>query len=82
LQTISYQQINGQNVAITSSGQSYPGWNSTNYNRAQVDVDLRASYKWSNNITLSSAIDNVMDNPAFGNGGQRRTYRLVVRFNY
>jgi outer membrane receptor protein involved in Fe transport len=84
LQTLSFTKVNGQDVAIPSSGQTYPGWQSTNYNRAQIGFDLRASYKWSNNITLFSAIDNVFDNPTFNNGGsgERRLYRLGVRWNY
>jgi hypothetical protein len=82
LQSITYAQVNGQNVASTTSGQSYAGWAETNYNPYAVDVDLRASYKWNNNITLFGAIDNVQDLPTFGNGGQRRSYRAGIRWNY
>jgi len=81
LQTVTFNKINGQNVAVTSSGQSYQGWTETNYNAYAVDLDLRASYKWSNNITLFGAVDNVQDLPTFGNGGQRRSYRAGVRWN-
>jgi outer membrane receptor for ferrienterochelin and colicin len=82
LQSITYAQVNGQNVASTTSGQSYAGWAETNYNPYAVDVDLRASYKWNNNITLFGAVDNVQDLPTFGNGGQRRSYRAGIRWNY
>ena len=81
-QSITFTKINGQNVAIPNTGQSYAGWAQTNYNPYAIDIDLRASYRWSNNITLFSAIDNIMDNPQFGNNGQRRSYRLGVRWNY
>jgi len=81
-QTISFTKINGQDVAIPSSGNTFIGENSTNYNPWAIDIDLRASYRWSNNITLFGAVDNVMDNPQFGNGGQRRQYRMGVRWNY
>jgi len=81
LQTVTYSQINGQNVAIQGSGQRYAGYTSTNYNAYAVGVDLRASYKWSNNITLFSAVDNVQDLPTFGSN-QRRSYRAGVRWNY
>ncbi len=82
LQTITYQKINGQDVAILTSGQQiYAGFRSTNYNAAAVDLDLRASYKWSNNITLFGAVDNVQDLPTFGDF-QRRSYRAGVRWNY
>ena len=82
LQTVTYSKINGQDVAATSSGQSYAGWTETNYNAYAVDVDLRASYKWNNNITLFGAVDNVQDLPTFGNNGQRRSYRAGIRWNY
>ncbi|MBV9548926.1 MAG: TonB-dependent receptor [Alphaproteobacteria bacterium] len=81
LSTIAFNKINGQDVAQVSSGQS--GYlQFTNYNRYQVDLDLRASYRWSNNITLFGAVDNVQDLPSFSNGGQRRQYRVGVRWNY
>ncbi|MBV9550158.1 MAG: TonB-dependent receptor [Alphaproteobacteria bacterium] len=81
LSTITFNQINGQNVAQLNSGQS--GYlQFTNYNRYQVDLDLRASYRWSNNITLFGAVDNVQDLPSFANGGQRRQYRAGIRWNY
>jgi len=84
LQTITYSKINGQNVAILGSGQAYQGFNSTNYNAYQVAVDLRATYKWDNNISLFTAVDNIQDLPvpAFNNSGERRSYRMGVRFNY
>ena len=82
LQSITFTKINGQDVAIPSSGNAFPGENWTNYSPYAIDLDLRASYRWSNNITLFGAIDNVMDNPQIGNGGQRRQYRLGVRWNY
>ena len=67
---------------MPSSGNTFIGENSTQYNPWAIDIDLRASYRYSNNITLFGAIDNVMDNPQFGNGGQRRQYRMGVRWNY
>jgi hypothetical protein len=82
LQTVTFSQILGQNVAVPSSGNSYQGWTSTNYNAVVVGLDLRGSYKWSNNITLFGAVDNIQDLPTLSNGGQRRTYRAGVRWNY
>lgn len=81
LQTISFTKVNGQDMAIPSSGQVFAGWRETNYNAYAVGLDLRASYKWNNNITLFGAVDNVQDLPTFG-GNQRRSYRMGVRWNY
>ena len=81
LQTITYSQLNGQNVAVFGSGQSYQGFTSTNYNAVSVATDLRTSYKWNNNITLTGNVDNIQDLPTFGSF-ERRTYRFAVRWNY
>jgi len=81
LQTISFSKINGQDVAITGPGNRFPGEAVTNYNAWSVDVDLRSSYRWNSNITLTANVDNVMDNPSFG-GFQRRAYRFVVSWRY
>ena len=82
LQKVTFNQVLGQNVAILDAGNSYQGWTSTNYNAFVVGLDLRASYKWSTNITLFGAVDNVQDLPTLFNGGQRRSYRAGVRWNY
>ncbi len=82
LQSITFQKINGQDVAIASSGQPFPGENYTNYSPWAVDVDVRVGYRWNSAINLQLSVDNVMDNPQFSNGGQRRSYRMVVRWNY
>jgi hypothetical protein len=68
-------------MAVPGNGQAYQGWTETNYNAYVVAVDLRASYKWDNNITLFGAVDNVQDLPTVGSN-QRRTYRMGVRWNY
>ena len=81
LQTISFNKVNGQDMAVPSSGQIFQGWRETNYNAYAVGLDLRASYKWNNNITLFGAVDNVQDLPTFGSN-QRRSYRMGVRWNY
>ena len=81
LQTVSFNKVNGQDMAVPSSGQIFQGWRETNYNAYAVGLDLRASYKWNNNITLFSAVDNVQDLPTSGSN-QRRTYRMGVRLKF
>jgi hypothetical protein len=76
------QLLPGQNVATLSSGQRDPVTGaSTNYNAAVISTDLRAQYRWNNNITLFGAVDNIQDLPTAG-GFLRRSYRMGVRWNY
>jgi hypothetical protein len=46
----------------------------------RAPLDLRAQYRWSNNITLFGAIDNVQNLPI--DTTLRRAYRFGIRFNY
>jgi hypothetical protein len=79
--TVSYTTVNGILFPLVSSaGRTDPANRPTNYNPFQTTVDLRLQYRWSNNITLFTSIDNVANVP-YG-GTFRRGYRLGVRFNY
>ncbi len=62
------------------AGQRGTGILETNYNAMELPIDLRAQYRWSNNITLFAAIDNVQNLPT--DTTLRRAYRLGVRFSY
>ena len=62
------------------AGQNGAGINSPNYNAIRVPLDLRASYKWDNNITLFGAVDNVQNLPT--DALLRRAYRVGVRFAF
>ena len=57
------------------------GWSLRNYNAFVVPLDLRVQYRWSNNITLFAALDNIQDLPTAG-GINRRSYRGGIRWNY
>jgi hypothetical protein len=74
-------QYNSAGVATLSAGERELGFQETDYNRFQVRTDLRVQYRWSNNITLFGAIDNVQNLPQVG-GIFRRVYRGGIRFNY
>jgi hypothetical protein len=74
-------QYNAAGVATLSAGERELGFQETDYNRFQVRTDLRVQYRWSNNITLFGAIDNVQNLPQVG-GVFRRVYRGGIRWNY
>jgi hypothetical protein len=75
--TVTY---NAAGVATITAGQTPRGFNPTSYSPWQATTDLRVQYRWSNNITLFGAIDNIQNLP-YG-GTFRRSYRMGVRFNY
>jgi outer membrane receptor protein involved in Fe transport len=75
-----YVRTGGVDVASVSAGQRGTGILETNYNAMELPIDLRAQYRWSNNITLFAAIDNVQNLPT--DTTLRRAYRLGVRFSY
>ena len=83
IQGVSYTRDGaGAIVASVSTGNRDPLTGaSTNYNRARITTDARVQYRWSNNITLQAAVDNVQNIPG-GGFANRRAYRLGVRFNY
>ena len=82
VQGVTYSVVNGQAVANVTTGQRDPITGaSTNYNAAVVRTDLRVQYRWSNNITLFAAVDNVQNLPTAG-GALRRQWRAGVRWNY
>jgi outer membrane receptor protein involved in Fe transport len=78
--TPTYAVVNGANVATVSAGQRGEGILETNYNAIEAPIDLRVQYRWSNNITLFGAIDNVQNLPT--DTTLRRAYRFGVRFSY
>jgi outer membrane receptor protein involved in Fe transport len=80
-QTVTYTGTSASYTPTVSSGQRAPGTAETNYNRFAVRSDVRVQYRWSNNITLFGAIDNVQNIPG-GGFASRRSYRAGVRFNY
>ena len=63
------------------AGNFLPGFRQRNYNAFVVPLDLRLQYRWSNNITLFAALDNIQDLPTSG-GINRRSYRAGIRWNY
>jgi outer membrane receptor protein involved in Fe transport len=71
---------NSAGVATVSAGQVVDGMTPTLYNPWQATTDVRAQYRWSNNITLFANVDNIQNLP-YG-GTFRRAYRMGVRFNY
>jgi hypothetical protein len=71
---------NAAGVATVSAGQVVQGMTPTLYNPWQATTDLRLQYRWSNNITLFGAVDNVQNLP-YG-GTFRRAYRMGLRFSY
>jgi hypothetical protein len=79
-QSVTYTKVNGVDVATVSGGQRGPGIAVPNYNAIRVPLDLRASYKWDNNITLFGAVDNVQNLPT--DALLRRAYRVGIRFAF
>ena len=75
-----YVRTGGVDVASVSAGQRGDGILETNYNAMELPIDLRAQYRWNNNITLFAAIDNVQNLPT--DTVLRRAYRFGVRFSY
>jgi outer membrane receptor protein involved in Fe transport len=81
-QGVTYVRQGGVDVASVGAGQrNLLTGAETNYNATVVRTDLRVQYRWSNNITLFGAVDNVQNLPTAG-GILRRSYRMGVRFNY
>jgi iron complex outermembrane receptor protein len=80
-QTVSYTGTSGNYTPTVSAGQRAPGTAETNYNAFAVRSDVRVQYRWSNNITLFGAIDNIQNLPG-GGFSARRSYRAGIRFNY
>jgi outer membrane receptor protein involved in Fe transport len=76
-----FVQYSSTGVATLSAGERRPGFQETNYNAFVVRTDLRVQYRWSNNITLFGAIDNIQNLPQAG-GVFRRVYRGGIRWNY
>ena len=74
--------VNGQNVPVVTNtdrrDDSILGVN--NLNEIEAPLDLRVQYRWSNNVTLFGALDNVQNLPT--DTTLRRAYRMGVRFNY
>jgi outer membrane receptor protein involved in Fe transport len=68
-------------VATLVSGQREPGFTVDNYNRFGFRTDVRVQYRWSNNVTLFAAIDNIQNIPQLG-GFFRRQYRGGIRWNF
>jgi outer membrane receptor protein involved in Fe transport len=79
-QSVTYTKVGGVDVATVSGGQRGPGLANPNYNAIRVPLDLRASYKWDNNITLFGAVDNVQNLPT--DALLRRAYRVGIRFAF
>ncbi len=79
-QGVTYSLVGGVDVAQVGSGQRCGNAAQTNYNAVVAATDLRASYRWNNNFTLFTAVDNVQDLPTSG-GLMRRTYRAGFRWN-
>src|SRR5690606_23965114 len=75
-----YQRINGVDVANVQAGRYGDGITATNYQAISAPVDLRVQYRWTNNVTLFGAIDNVQNLPT--DTTLRRAYRMGVRFSY
>jgi hypothetical protein len=81
-QGVTYQRTGGVDIATVGAGQrSLINGAETNYNAIVVQTDLRLQYRWSNNITLFGAVDNIQNLPTAG-GILRRTYRGGIRWNY
>ena len=82
LQSPIYSLVNGQNVPVVTNtdrrDDSILGVN--NLNEIEAPLDLRVQYRWSNNVTLFGALDNVQNLPT--DTTLRRAYRMGVRFNY
>src|SRR5262249_40919196 len=66
--------------ALLTNGERQPGFTETNYNAFRFRTDLRVQYRWSNNITLFGAIDNIQNLPEAG-GLFRRVWRGGIRWN-
>ncbi len=81
-QRVTYTRQGGVDIASVGAGQrNLLTGAETNYNAIVVRTDLRVQYRWTNNITLFGAIDNVQDLPTAG-GILRRAYRAGIRWNY
>jgi outer membrane receptor protein involved in Fe transport len=81
-QGVTYTGTSSNYVAAVGAGQrDLITGAETNYVAAVVRTDLRAQYRWSNNITLFAAVDNVQNLPTAG-GALRRTWRGGIRWNY
>jgi len=78
--TPTYQRINGVDVATVQPGRNGDGITETNYQAIRAPIDLRVQYRWTNNITLYAAIDNIQNLPV--DSTLRRAYRMGVRFAY
>ena len=79
-QTVTYAKVGGADVPTVSGGQQGAGITAHNYNAMRIPLDLRASYKWDNSITLFGAVDNIQNLPT--DATLRRAYRVGVRFAY
>ena len=74
-------QYTAAGIATLSSGERALGFQETSYNAFVFRTDVRVQYRWSNNITLFAAIDNIQNLPTAG-GFFRRQYRGGIRWNF
>jgi iron complex outermembrane receptor protein len=82
LQRPIYSRVNGVDVPVVTNTDRRDSstLGDSNVNGIRAPIDLRAQYRWTNNITLFAAIDNVQNLPT--DTTLRRSYRFGLRFNY
>ncbi len=78
LQTVTYSSTGVPTVSAGQRNDAILGMRNIVDPRAPLDV--RVQYRWTNNITLFGAVDNIQNLPQ--DTTLRRSYRMGVRFNY